>query len=52
MCEIHGKTFDEFWVGDDLAQPDRHSASSTVVTGSATVREALVDFLIIDNHVL
>ena len=35
------------WVGDgstDLAQPDRRSASSTAVTGSVAIREALVDF--------
>jgi len=47
MCEIHGETFDESWVNDesnDLAQPDRRSASSTDVAGSVAIREALVDY--------
>ena len=48
MCEIHEEFFDESWASDgrssDLDQPDRHLADTTAVSGSAAIREALVDY--------
>ena len=49
MCEIHGESFDESWASSDngssdLAQPDRRPADNTAISGSVTIREALVDY--------
>ena len=47
ICEIHGECFDESRASNassDLTQPDQHPTDSTAVSGSAAIREALVDY--------
>ena len=47
ICEIHGECFDKSWASNassDLTQPDRRPTDSTAVSGSASIREALVDY--------
>ena len=48
ICEIHGECFDESWasndVSSDLTHPDQRPTDSIAVSGSATIREALVDY--------